>query len=215
MPHTRSGGLRRFLREAGRNWQQTGAVLPSSARLAKAMTTPLSDYRLDERPKRILEVGAGTGAMTRELLRKMGPDDELVIYELSAELARVLKASLEANPTARRRNIEVRVCAFPERLGDEVYDFAVCSLPFNNFPSTEVRRILKTFSDCLEGGGILTFFEYCHLRQLKLRVSSGKEAMRLRRIQRLFDEYLATYRISSKTVRLNVPPAWVHILRFE
>lgn len=215
MPNSRTGGLRRFLREASRNWQQTGAVLPSSARLAKAMTTPIDDYRSDDRPKRILEVGAGTGAMTREILRKMGPDDQLVIYELSKDLARVLEVWLASNATARRRNIEVRVRAFPEGLDDENYDFAVCSLPFNNFPSTEVRRILKTFSSCLEGGGILTFFEYCHLRGLKLRVVRGGEAMRLRRIQRTFDEYLAAYRISSKTVQLNVPPAWVHILRFE
>lgn len=215
MPTTRTGSLRRFLREAGRNWQRTGAVLPSSARLARSMTAPIQDYRMDERPKRILEVGAGTGAMTRELLRKMGPDDLLVVYELSEDLARDLKLMLDSSPTARRRKVEIRVRAFPEGLEDEAYDFAVCSLPFNNFPSTEVRRILATFARCLEGGGILTYFEYCHLRQLKLRVSTGKEALRLRRIQRIFEDYLATHRISSKTVRLNVPPAWVHILRFE
>lgn len=215
MPTTRPGSLRRFLKEASRNWQRTGAVLPSSARLARTMTAPILDYRMDERPKRILEVGAGTGVMTRELLRKMGPEDLLVVYELSEDLARELKTMLDASPTARRRNVEIRVRAFPEGLDDETYDFAVCSLPFNNFPSTEVRKILGTFARCLEGGGILTYFEYCHLRQLKLRVSTGKEALRLRRIQRIFDGYLATHRISSKTVRLNVPPAWVHILRFE
>lgn len=215
MPVTRARGLRRFLREASRNWQRTGAILPSSTRLAQAMTAPIQDYRIDERPKRILEVGAGTGVITRELLKKMGPDDLLVVYELSENLARDLKWMLDSIPTARRRKVEIRVRAFPEGLSDEVYDFAICSLPFNNFPSTEVRKILGTFARCLEGGGILTYFEYCHIRQLKLRVSTGKEAIRLRRIQRIFENYLATHRISSKTVRLNVPPAWVHVLRFE
>lgn len=179
------------------------------------MTTVIDDYSLSERPHRILEVGAGTGAMTKEILHKMGPKDTLVIYELSTDLALVLHREIARFSAVKKGRVEIRVCAFPEKLDDETFDFAICSLPFNNFPSTEVRRILKCFAHCLEGGGMLTYFEYCHLRAIKLKISAPRERIRLRRIEYIFADFLAAHRISRKTVRLNIPPAWVHILRFE
>src|SRR3712207_2100544 len=54
-----------FLRQFRRQFETTGAVAPSSRFLAAAMTGPLSRRT---KPARILEVGPGTGAVTRKIV---------------------------------------------------------------------------------------------------------------------------------------------------
>ncbi len=216
MTRKRSGAtaLARFLREVGRNWRTTGAVLPSSPRLARAMTSPLMDHRENREPMRILEVGAGTGAITGEIIRRSRPDDVLVIYEMSEAMIDILENRIKHDPVWKRRSIELRPEPFPRGLGDERYSLAICSLPFNNFPSTLVRTCLQSFEKTLEGGGHLTFFEYCHIRRIKMTVAGAKETLRLRRIDAIVKNYLKAHRIDRETVRLNIPPAWVHTLYF-
>ena len=55
-----------FWREFRENFHTTGAVLPSGRSLAAALCYYLNG---DGRPKRILEVGPGTGAVTRTIVR--------------------------------------------------------------------------------------------------------------------------------------------------
>jgi phospholipid N-methyltransferase len=205
----------RFIGEVRRNWRTTGALLPSSRRLARAMSLPLAASPERARPRLILEIGAGTGVITREIVRHMRPEDRLVIYELSEEMAQCLDERIVHDPEWRTRSIELRIAAFPEGIEDERYDYAICSLPFNNFPSTVVRRSFAAFSKALANGGELTFFEYCLIRSAKIRVAARGEFLRLQRIERILNEYLLAHRISHRTVHLNVPPAWVHTLRFE
>ena len=59
--------LRRFLA----NPKQVGALAPSSRRLAGALAEPPSHRT---KPARILEVGAGTGAITTPLVDLLGSD---------------------------------------------------------------------------------------------------------------------------------------------
>ncbi len=198
------------------NWKQTGSIIPSSRSLARAMTSILPDRHHRRKPLRILEVGAGTGAITSEILKAIRPDDTLVVYELSQEFARILEARRVHDPDWRDRGMELRVLPFPEGVTGEQFDFAICSLPFNNFPSTLVRKCMAAFEETLAEDGKLAFFEYCHVRNVRLRIGREKtEFIRLKRIDTILSDYLNRHRISRKMVRLNVPPAWVHILQFK
>jgi phospholipid N-methyltransferase len=221
MPHRERGtrerlkGLGRFLVEAARHWKETGAVLPSSRRLALAMTATLPHHAERRFSARIIEVGAGTGVMTAEIVRKMGENDTLVVYELSERLAGLLIERAHRNPLWRSKKIEIRASAFPEGALEERYDFAICSLPFNNFPAPLVKRCFEAFERSLAGGGSLSFFEYCHLRRLKSTVADRGEFIRIQRIERTLHAYLVRHQVSVRTIGLNVPPAWVHTLKFD
>lgn len=207
--------ISRFLGEVKRNWRTTGAVFPSSRALARAMTASLAALPASDPPRRILEIGAGTGVFTREIVRYLRPEDQLVIYELSEDLAQCLDERMVNDPDWRTKSIELRIAAFPEGLEGEHYDHAFCGLPFNNFPSDAVRRSFEAFAKILSGGGHLTFFEYCMIRKVKMRISARSEFIRLQRIDRILMDYLRAYRISHKTVHMNLLPAWVHVLRFK
>src|SRR5438105_14388325 len=69
-----------FLRESRRHFRDTGALLPSSRFLARALAAPLAGQRP---PCRILQVGPGTGSVTRAILRRLQPGDQLDCVELN------------------------------------------------------------------------------------------------------------------------------------
>ena len=69
---------------------QIAAVTPSSARFASVMAR-LVDFA---RPGLVLELGAGTGSLTRGLLRAGCPPDRLIALEREPALADMLRRSL-------------------------------------------------------------------------------------------------------------------------
>ncbi|UCC32357.1 MAG: hypothetical protein JSU86_08750, partial [Phycisphaerales bacterium] len=84
-------GLRqrwRFLTSYLRKPNVVGAIAPSSRALAVALCEP---YRRFRGPAKILEVGAGTGAVTRHLGSLLGDQDELDICEIHPDFADILE----------------------------------------------------------------------------------------------------------------------------
>src|SRR5215210_7643620 len=69
-----------FFREYRRHVRNTGALLPSSRFLARAL---VSELRRPRGPSRILEVGPGTGSVTREILRYFRSGDRLDAVEVN------------------------------------------------------------------------------------------------------------------------------------
>ena len=48
----------------------------------------------DTSPKRVLEVGCGTGAFTKEILTKLKDGDEFHIVELSSDFCEFIEATI-------------------------------------------------------------------------------------------------------------------------
>src|SRR5438270_2901754 len=90
----------RFLRESRRHFRNTGALLPSSRFLARALVTEL---RKPRDPSRILEVGPGTGSVTREILRHLRPDDRLDAVEVNGRFLSLLERRFVQERVFRRR----------------------------------------------------------------------------------------------------------------
>jgi len=67
---------------------QTGAVLPSSPLLAKAMAKSINF----KKAKVIVELGPGTGVITKELLARMQKDARLIAVEINRKFCKGLKA---------------------------------------------------------------------------------------------------------------------------
>ena len=82
----RLADCRLFLQEFRRNFHSTGALAPSGQRLARTLAHYVN-HRTDDRPKRILEVGPGTGAVTRQIIRRMHPADRLDLVEINEAFA--------------------------------------------------------------------------------------------------------------------------------
>jgi phosphatidylethanolamine/phosphatidyl-N-methylethanolamine N-methyltransferase len=205
---------RLFLREFWQNYHTTGAVLPSGRGLSTALARYVGG---NGKVQRVLEVGPGTGAVTRFIVRNLGPDDRLDLVELNPSFAQCLRDDLAADPILRTAAGRTRVLETAiEQLDCQTqYDVIVSGLPLNNFSVETVEQILNTFRRLLAPGGTLSFFEYIAIRHAKALVSGPTQRRRLRGIAKTLDGLLDGNEIRRDPIWLNVPPAWVHHVRLS
>jgi phospholipid N-methyltransferase len=203
-----------FLRECRRHFRSTGAVLPSSRFLARAL---VAELRKPRGPSRILEVGPGTGSVTREVLRLLQPGDRFDAVEINGHFVDLLQQRLGNDRVYQRcrDQVEVLHSAVEDLPGESTYDFIVSGLPLNNFPSDWVRRIFQAYVRLLKPGGTLTYYEYVFIRQLKTPFANRMERRRLYRVGRLVGEYIRAHQVRRQRVFMNVPPAIVRHLRLK
>lgn len=164
------------------------------------------------RPRRILEVGPGTGAVTRQIVAGMGDGDQIDLVELNESFVRQLEHRFANEPAFHAVADRARVlhCPIEDLPRDETYDIIVSGLPLNNFAVADVRNILAALTDLSAPGGTLSFFEYIAIRSARALVSGRAERTRLRGIGDALRATLDGREIRRDAVWLNVPPAWVH-----
>jgi phosphatidylethanolamine/phosphatidyl-N-methylethanolamine N-methyltransferase len=203
-----------FFRECRRHFRNTGSIMPSSPFLARALVKQL---RGDRPAGRILEVGPGTGSVTKEILRRLLPGDRLDAVEINHHFAALLRHRLDNEWCFRYRPKQVQVIhsAVEDLPGKGVYDYIVSGLPLNNFPVGQVRNIFQAYTRLLKPGGTLSYYEYVLIRQLKTPFVNRRERRRLYRIGRVIGGYIREFQIRRERIFMNVPPALVRHLRFE
>ncbi len=197
-----------FFGEFLRNFHTTGAIAPSSRFLGAALARYLTP---EGPPRKILEVGPGTGSVTRSILRRMRPDDHLEVVELNDAFVDVLKRNFQTDPlfaaVADRAVVHHdRVQALPQQ---QQFDVVVSGLPLNNFAADDVRSILESYQQLLKPGGTLSFFEYMFFRPARSALPG-----RMRQVHQVLHPWLTKYEFRRDWVWMNVPPAWVHHVRF-
>lgn len=201
-----------FLQEFWRTYHTTGAILPSGRSLGKALARYVAQA---DKPQWVLEVGPGTGAVTRWILTRMRPEDRLDLVELNDRFVARLRERFDSEPLFQKVQNRVRIFHTPIQQMPEPqkYDVVISGLPLNNFQVAEVREILEKMILLLRPGGTLSFFEYIGIRRLKALVAGRQDRQRLRGIGQTFQELFRRAEIRRDWVWLNVPPAWVHHLR--
>lgn len=200
-----------FLRQFRQKFESTGAVAPSSRFLARAMTRPFSRRNA---PARVLEVGPGTGAVTRQIVNTMRPGDHLDMVELNDSFVDLLNRRLREDRDFQRVAESARLhhCALQDFRAEQPYDFIISGLPLNNFPAELVRDVFAAYFRLLAPGGVLSFFEYMYVRPVRRVVSNRVEKQRLRELDEIISPYLKNHRIHRDWVFVNIPPAWVQHL---
>lgn len=113
--------------------RRIGAIAPASRSLCNAVV----DELMSSRPGHVIELGAGTGAITRALFGQRAHFDSLAVIERSPHLAQVLShrfPGLTVHPVCASR-LDTLVGEPPETLS------VVSSLPFRSLPQEDHRRI--------------------------------------------------------------------------
>ena len=152
----------RFLRAFVANPRQVGAVLPTSRWAVRDMLD-MGDVRT---ARLVVELGAGTGSQTSEVLARMGADARLVAMEIDPQLAKLLEERFD-DP-----RLQV-VCDSAENLHDHLggqkADVLVCALPFTSLEPPLRRRILEELPRVLSPRGVALVIQYSPLIQKELR----------------------------------------------
>ena len=197
-----------FLGQVRRGRSPIGAVVPSSRALGRRMTEGLGAAGP---PRRVLEVGAGTGAFTRQLVARLGPADTLVVVEINAAFCRALReriAEWTSEPGAP--HVELIEGDVLEYVPEAPFDTVVSSLPLNALSEGLVVRIVQALHAALSPSGTLVYFEYTGFRGIREGVRRARGA----RGPSAVATALAPHVVRSRRVLWNVPPATVRQVRF-
>jgi len=203
-----------FLTEAIRNFRSTGSVWPSSPILAKTMTSTIARI---EGPRRVLEVGPGTGPFTKAILSKLRSGDHFDLVEINETFCRKLEKDVLGKYRKERRHAGVHVklhCA-PIEEADLAgpYDVIVCGLPFNNFPPKLMRQIFRRMFELLKDNGEIVYFEYAGVRVIKSPVMDRAGRARLKRIGAIGKSLRRKHEGEKELVLGNFPPAIAYRLK--
>ncbi len=193
--------FRTFAAEALADYKTTGAVAPSSRYLARAMLQPL----VFEPGCVVVELGPGTGVMTRALLEALPPASTLLAFEISDRFYGYLKGKF---PDQRLVLLNTGAQHLQDELnkrGYERVDAIVSSLALGFFSNADRRRLLESFITVMDDQTIFTQYQYMQ----GMEMQNGK--LRRFSVQPLLEEYFDTVRC--KTVWRNIPPAFVFACR--
>ncbi|MFD8751725.1 class I SAM-dependent methyltransferase [Kitasatospora sp. NPDC059577] len=215
-----------FLAEALRTFHDTGALAPSGPDLVNALVVPVLSR--PNRPISVLEVGAGTGVVTRRLVRVLRPGDRLHVVEANPRFADRLREDPVLAARHPGTGLRISGCrveelphcrtavaaagAGPEEHGER-YDAIVSGLPFTNFHPARVREILDLYLRLLTPGGELTYFGYLGTTTARTLTSGPRRGARHRAVVRLLRQFEAAYGLGGRAVWRNLPPARAHLLR--
>lgn len=185
-----------FFKESLRNWRHTGAVAPSSPHLARRMVDAAGVAQAGS----VLELGPGTGAITRHIAEVMPSHCRYVGLELNASFVGRLRVEF---PRLQFEAGAAQEFDFSRVLGPgEFFDSIVSGLPWTAFPESLQKAIFDHVLPHLRPGGVFTTFAYTGFHLLP----AGRH---FRTLLAGRCEALST----THTVWRNLPPAFVYAAR--
>ncbi len=141
-----------FLRAGLREPRRVGAVAPSGRALARLVTSEISPARGP-----VIELGAGTGAVTRALLDRGVPEQQLALIESDPQLARLLRSRF---PAAQVLDIPAQRLRHVDPFDGNAAASIISGLPLLSMRKREVMSVLHGAFSRLEHGGAFYQFTY-------------------------------------------------------
>ncbi|WP_237213717.1 class I SAM-dependent methyltransferase [Falsiroseomonas oryziterrae] len=151
---------------------QMGSVIPSSPSLCRKIAA-LVERKPDEV---VVELGAGTGVISRALLEAGVPPERLVVVEIVPDMAAHLRGVLPGVNVIQGDAFDLPR-ALPERLHGKV-GTAICGIPLVMLPLDRQRRFVEAVEAVAPGRGFL-LYTYCITSPLpyrKLNLSAERKA---------------------------------------
>lgn len=186
---TSASDYARFIHAWLRRPRQTASIVPSSPWLGRLMAT-----QIDPEGGRVMELGGGTGALTREILAIGLPMDQLEVVEINEEFARNLRRAL---PGVRIIETPAQAVAAEAAGGEGGYQCVISGLPLLAMGKALQHDILAEAFKLLRPGGTFVQFTY------------SPRPPAARSVARMLD--LEVRKIG--TIVRNVPPATVFSYR--
>ena len=153
----------------------------------------------------LVELGAGTGVMTLEILRRMSPGSRLFAVEINRNFVRHLRTCC---PDSRLAVLQGDASDLLNQLAiheAETIDGIISSLGLTGMTSEQRAQIVRQAEACLAPSGVMTQFQY----MTSLSPLTDLHNLQLRRFQE--GAFLRKHfpSVHAKPVFLNFPPAFV------
>jgi phospholipid N-methyltransferase len=180
-----------FLQAFIKNPLKVGAITPSSPELASKMIEGIvpGDDNV------VLELGVGTGAITK-FLQEIVPDEKSYLgIELDGNLVKSLRTKFSDMKIVRGNACDLE--KIHQKSGVGKVGYIICCLPFVSLPNEVGEKILSEIDKFMQQGCMFRTFQYAHGYYMP-------SAIKLREYMR--KRYGKSKR--SKLIVKNVPPAY-------
>ncbi|CRX38314.1 class I SAM-dependent methyltransferase [Estrella lausannensis] len=186
-----------------------GALTPSSPFLGKAIARRMR--REIKANRRLLEIGAGTGVVTKLLIHELNPGDHLDVIECVPDLIPKLRAIIDSS--GKSSQVTLHELLIEDFHPPKKYDQVISGLPLTMFPPEQVVAFYsKLENELLEKEGLFTYYEYLALPELRLcyytlcRKIKPDNYTHLRKILKTKNSFLKEKQVESDTVWFNITP---------
>lgn len=180
-----------FLQAFIKNPLKVGAITPSSPELASKMIEGI----LPGENNVVLELGVGTGAITK-FLQEIVPDEKSYLgIELDGNLVKSLRTKFPDMKIVRGNACDLE--KIHQKSGVGKVGYIICCLPFVSLPNEVGEKILSEIDKFMQQGCTFRTFQYAHGYYMP-------SAIKLREFMR--KRYGKSKR--SKLIVKNVPPAY-------
>src|SRR4030095_2148002 len=173
-----------FLSAFLRNWKQVGCPVQTSRHGAKKICDAL-DFST---ARRIVEVGSGAGSITKEILKYLRPDAELIVFEVNRDLCRCLSVIDDRRLTVHN------VSGFEmAKVLEEKADYVISAIPIATLSNASLSGYYQGIKAVLHERGA------CIQVQLSM--------LSYRRMKRFFKTVRVAFTL------LNPPPLFIYYCR--
>ena len=203
-----------FFQQLGNGYNDIGALFPTGSPAARALC---SEVRRTRGPKRILEVGCGTGPVTEAILESMSDEDTLTVCDLNESFINYVKKRFEEDPkfAARADQVTFYMGDITNHGEENEFDIIISSIPFTTLNSDILHKVIAHYKKVLKPGGSLTYIEYAYLRDIRDALQPVHKNDQYEMVSDQIRDMLETFEYRSEIIRSNFPPAFVRSLRFE
>ncbi len=165
----------------------------------------------------ILELGFGTGPVTKQIIKNMDPKDYLDAIEFEETFYTLVKTQIEEKYTKTDlANVHLHRADFTQWNSDftRTYDIIICTIPFTRLPKKSLEEILEKIDKLLKPDGSFTYISILGARffgKLKLKTEDRKAYSE--KMDCLDAWTVKTFsQKNQRFVLMNMPPAWVYHL---
>lgn len=187
---TMNNGILEFIKAAVKDPRAVSTVFPTMRFLAQAL---VDNSGLNSNQK-VVELGCGTGAITKHILNSCNPES-YTGFELSTDLVSYLNMKYPESKFYAQSASDLS-----GYIPDASVDVVIASLPWTIFPKSLQEEIAKEILRILKPGGKLTTFLCIHA----LAYPGAK------RVQKLFRKHFSEFEYCESISR-NIPPANVYL----
>lgn len=142
-----------FLKNALRDFSHVAALFPSTPFACRAIAG-----NLPAGPRLVVEYGPGSGVVTRELLRKLPMDGQLIAYEINRAFAAELRRGADRRLVVNEGDI-VDASARLRELAPGGVDAVVSGIPFSFLSPYSRDLVVKNTHAALREGGRFVVYQ--------------------------------------------------------
>jgi phospholipid N-methyltransferase len=145
-----------FLKGFLKNPKEVGSVIPSSRDLIRRI---MRQARIPE-TRVVVELGPGTGVVTKPILAASGRDAKLVAMEINPLYLASLRADIADPRLSVYGGPAVEIRKALAMVGESEADLAISGIPFSTMPRAEGIATIEAIKDTLRPGGRFVAYQF-------------------------------------------------------